>query len=343
MHKIRVAISPDVVSAEGRPIFDPQVLGLLDHPRIEWSYLGEPVREVTPDFAARHDVLCAMLESVGPKGLGRADQRLRLVARFGVGYDLIDVPACTAHGVLLTLAPDGVRRPVATNVITFVLCLAQKLFLKDRLTREGRWAEKTSHMGMGLTGRTLGLVGVGNIGAEVFRLARPFEMKHIAYDPAVRPGQLQGLDVEMVGSLDELMRRSDFVSINCPLNERTRGLIGAREIALMKPTAFLINTARGPIVQERALYEALAARRIGGAGLDVFEVEPTPRDNPILALDNVIVTPHGLCFTDECFTGIARNTFEAVRALADGAVPRYVVNEDALRHPALSSLRAVTA
>jgi D-3-phosphoglycerate dehydrogenase len=232
---------------------------------------------------------------------------------------------------------------VATNVITFVLCLAQKLFLKDRLTREGRWAEKTSHMGMGLTGRTLGLVGVGNIGAEVFRLARPFEMKHIAYDPAVRPGQLQGLDVEMVGSLDELMRRSDFVSINCPLNERTRGLIGAREIALMKPTAFLINTARGPIVQERALYEALAARRIGGAGLDVFEVEPTPRDNPILALDNVIVTPHGLCFTDECFTGIARNTFEAVRALADGAVPRYVVNEDALRHPALSSLRAVTA
>jgi len=232
-----------------------------------------------------------------------------------------------------------VRRPVATNVITFVLCLAQKLFLKDRLTREGRWAEKTSHMGMGLTGRTLGLVGVGNIGAEVFRLAMPFEMKHIAYDPMVRPEQLRGLNVELVGSLDEVMRRSDFVSVNCPLSASTRGLIGAREIALMKPTAYIINTARGPIIQERALHEALAAGRIAGAGLDVFEVEPTPRDNPILALDNVIVTPHGLCFTDECFTGIARNTFEAVRALADGAAPKYVVNREALKHPALSHLR----
>lgn len=340
MDKIRVAISPDVVSADGQPIYDPQVLSLLDHPRIEWSYLSEPVREVTPAFAAHYDALCAMLERVGPAGLGGADQRLRLVARFGVGYDTIDVPACTTHGVMLTLAPDGVRRPVATNVITFVLCLAQKLFLKDRLTREGRWAEKTSHMGMGLTGRTLGLVGVGNIGAEVFRLAQPFEMKHIAYDPAVRPGQLDGLGVEMVDSLDEVMRRSDFVSINCPLNAHTRGLIGAREIALMKPTAFLINTARGPIIQERALYEALAAGRIGGAGLDVFEVEPTPKDNPLLALDNVIVTPHGLCFTDECFTGIARNTFEAVRALADGRAPRYIVNPEALQHPALAGLTA---
>lgn len=339
MDKIRVAISPDVLSAEGRPIYDSRVLELLDHPRIDWSYLREPVREVTPEFASRFEVLCAMVERVGAAGLGRPDQRLRLVARFGVGYDTIDVPACTAQGVMLTLAPDGVRRPVATNVITFVLCLAQKLFLKDRLTREGRWAEKTSHMGMGLTGRTLGLVGVGNIGAEVFRLAQPFEMKHLAYDPAVRPDQLKGLNVEMVDSLDEVMRRSDFVSINCPLNERTRGLIGAREIALMKPTAFLINTARGPIVQERALYEALAAHRIGGAGLDVFEVEPTPKDNPILALDNVIVTPHGLCFTDECFTGIARNTFEAVRALADGAAPRYMVNPEVLKHPALAALR----
>ena len=265
--------------------------------------------------------------------------KVRCVLRSGVGYDTIDVPACTARGVMLSIAPDGVRRPVATNVITFVLCLAQKLFLKDRLTREGRWAEKTSHMGMGLTGRTLGLVGVGNIGAEVFRLAMPFEMKHIAYDPMVRPEQLRGLNVELVGSLDEVMRRSDFVSVNCPLSASTRGLIGAREIALMKPTAYIINTARGPIIQERALHEALAAGRIAGAGLDVFEVEPTPRDNPILALDNVIVTPHGLCFTDECFTGIARNTFEAVRALADGAAPKYVVNREALKHPALSHLR----
>jgi phosphoglycerate dehydrogenase-like enzyme len=144
----------------------------------------------------------------------------------------------------------------------------------------------------------------------------------------------------MVDSLDEVMRRSDFVSINCPLSAKTKGLIGPHELGLMKKTGYIINTARGPIIQEKALYEALASGRIAGAGLDVFEVEPTPTDNPILKLDNVIVTPHGLCFTDECFTGIARNTFESVRALADGIAPRHVVNREALAHTALASLKA---
>ena len=190
-----------------------------------------------------------------------------------------------------------------------------------------------------LTGRTLGLVGVGNIGAEVFRLAMPFEMKHIAYDPFAKSETLKGLGVELVSSLDEVMRRSDFVSINCPLGATTRGLIGPREFGLMKKTAFIINTARGSIIQEKALYEALRSGAIAGAGLDVFEVEPTPRDNPILGLDNVVVTPHGLCYTDECFTGIARNTFGAVRALADGLVPKYVVDPDVLTHPALAGLQ----
>lgn len=340
MSKLRVAVSPDVVSADGRSIYDPSVLSILDHPRIEWSYMKQGLPVVTPEFAAEHDVICAMLERVAPASFARGDHRLKLVSRFGVGYDTIDVPACTQNGVMLTIAPDGVRRPVATTVITFMLALAQKLFLKDRLTREGRWAEKTSHMGIGLTGRTLGLVGVGNIGADVFRLAMPFEMKHVAYDPFVRPEQIAGLNVEMVSSLDEVMRRADFVSINCPLDARTRGLIGPREFGLMKQTAYIINTARGPIIQEKALTEALISGRIAGAGLDVFEVEPTPTDNPILKLDNVIVTPHGLCFTDECFTGIARNTFEAVRALADGIAPKYVVNREALQHKALASLKA---
>ncbi len=339
MTKLRVAVSPDVVSAGGAPIYDPSVLALLDHPRIEWAYLKQDVPIVTPEFAAEYDVLCAMLERVTPASFARDGHRLRLVSRFGVGYDTIDVPSCTAHGVMLTIAPDGVRRPVATNVITFILVLAQKLFLKDRLTREGRWAEKTSHMGMGLTGRTLGLVGVGNIGAEVFRLAMPFEMKHIAYDPFAKPGALDGLGVELVSSLDEVMRRADFVSINCPLSAKTRGLIGPRELGLMKRTAFIINTARGPIIQEEALYAALRSGAIAGAGLDVFEVEPTPTDNPILKLDNVVVTPHGLCYTDECFTGIARNAFEAVRALADNVAPKYIVNRDVLTHRALTGLQ----
>ena len=336
MAQLRVGITPDVIAKSGEPIYGRAPLALLDHPAIAWEIMGAE-KEFTPDTVARYDALCVMLGRATQASFARGDHRLKLIARFGVGYDTIDVPACTAAGVLLTLAPDGVRTPVATNVVTFVLALAQKLLIKDRLVRDGRWNEKLDHPGLGLTGRTLGLIGVGNIGAEVFRLAAPFAMKHVACDPYADPAKLRALGVEPV-DLDTLLRISDFVSINCPLDAKTRGLIGARELGLMKPTAYLINTARGPIVREKALYQALEAGTIAGAGLDVFEVEPTPADNPLLALDNVIVTPHGLCFTDECLDGLARSAFGAVRALAEGRVPRHVVNQDALAHPRLAGL-----
>jgi D-3-phosphoglycerate dehydrogenase len=335
---LRVGITPDVLNAAGEPIWGKGPYALLDHPGIEWEYVAKAEPAFSPDTAARYDALCVMLGRVTRDTFARGDHRLKLVARFGVGYDTIDVPACTANGVLLTIAPDGVRRPVALNVITFVLALAQKLLIKDRMTREARWADKLTEIGMGVHGRTLGLIGVGNIGGEVFRLAAPFGMKHIAHDPYADPAKLRALGVEPV-DLDTLLRTADFVSVNCPLNDRTRGLIGPRELGLMKRTAYLINTARGPIVQEKALTEALKARRIAGAGLDVFEVEPTPKDNPILALDNVIVTPHGLCFTDECLDGLARSAFTSVRAFADGKAPPHVVNQDALGHARLAALR----
>jgi len=228
---------------------------------------------------------------------------------------------------------------VAVTVITFALALSQKLLVKDRLVRDGKWAEKLNHIGVGMTGRVLGVIGLGNIGAEIFRLAAPFGMTHIACDPVASPTLARELGVELC-DLDTLLRRADFVSVNCPLSEATRKLIGAREFSLMKPTAYLINTARGPIVDETALYQALAAGKIAGAGLDVFEQEPTPSDNPLLALDNVIVTPHGLCFTDECLTGLARSAFTSVVSVARGVLPAHVVNRDALAHPRLAHLRA---
>ena len=335
----RVGITPTVLDSAGRTIFDPSALELLAVPGIEWEYIAETALEVPPEVGRRYDAVCAMTARFTRALFAAGDHRLKLISRFGVGYDAIDVPACTENGVLIAIAPDGVRRPVATNVITFVLALAQKLFLKDRLTRSGRWLEKGDHMGMGVTGRTLGAIGMGNIGAEVFRLAAPFGMRHIACDPNVSAAQARALNAELV-DLDTLLRTADFVCVMCPLSDTTRGLIGPRELALMKPTAFLINTARGPIVQERTLYEALAERRIAGAALDVFEVEPTPADNPILALDNVIVTPHGFCFTDECLTGLAQSAFAAVAAVAAGRAPKHVVNRDALAHPRLAGLVA---
>ena len=328
MSRFRIGITADVLKSDNLPIFGSEVLGLLDDPEISWEYMAQPSLEISPEQAARYDAICAMITQVTARTLSGTDRRLKLIARFGVGYDSIDVAACTRAGVLLTIAPDGVRRPVATSALTFVLMLAQKVLIKDRLTRTGRWSEKSDHIGTGLTGRTLGSIGLGNIGAELFRLARPLEMRGIAYDPQANPQVAAETGVTLV-DMETLFRESDFLTVNCPLNEHTRGLVNQRLIALMKPSAYLINTARGPIVDERALYQALAAKQIAGAGLDVFEEEPTPANNPLLQLENVILTPHGICFTDECMRRLAESAFRGVLDFVQGRTPPYAVNPHA--------------
>lgn len=319
----RVGITRDVLTSNGQPIFGQAVFEFLNHPGLVWEYMEEST-VIRPEHAARYDAICAMLTRFTPESLGPEKPRLKVIARFGVGYDTIDVPTCQRAGILLTIAPDGVRRPVAVSAITFMLMLAHKVGIKDRLTRAGRWAEKSDHIGTGLTGRSLGSLGVGNIGAEMFRLAKPFDMTFIAHDPYADPKQMAALGVELV-DLDTLFRNSDFLTVNCPLNESTRGLVNANKLSLMKKTAYLINTARGPIVDESALYQALVEQKIAGAGLDVFEVEPTPADNPLLQLDNVVVTPHGICFTDECMQGLAESAFRAVVDVMQGKKPPHVV------------------
>ena len=319
----RVGITHDVLTSQGQPIFGQEVFEWLNQPGLVWEYM-EKTPVIRPEHAARYDAICAMLVQFTPESIGSDKPRLKLIARFGVGYDTIDVPTCQKAGIFLTIAPDGVRRPVAVSAITFMLMLAHKVGIKDRITRSGRWAEKSDHIGTGLTGRTLGSIGVGNIGAEMFRLAKPFDMKFIAHDPYADAAQMAALGVELVG-LDELFKRSDFLTVNCPLNTTTRGMVNASKLALMKSTAYLINTARGPIVDEAALYRALVEKKIAGAGLDVFEVEPTPADNPLLQLDNVVVTPHGICFTDECMQGLAESAFKAAVDVMHGKKPPHVV------------------
>ena len=319
----RVGITRDVLTSNGQPIFGQAVFEFLNQPGLVWEYMEE-TPAIRPEHAARYDAICAMLTRFTPESLGPEKPRLKVIARFGVGYDTIDVPTCQKAGILLTIAPDGVRRPVAVSAITFMLMLAHKVGIKDRLTRAGRWAEKSDHIGTGLTGRTLGSLGVGNIGAEMFRLAKPFDMTFIAHDPYADPKQMAALGVQLV-DLDTLFRNADFLTVNCPLNASTRGLVNASKLSLMKKTAYLINTARGPIVDESALYQALVEKKIAGAGLDVFEVEPTPEDNPLLQLDNVVVTPHGICFTDECMQGLAESAFKAVVDVMHGKKPPHVV------------------
>jgi phosphoglycerate dehydrogenase-like enzyme len=330
-----VGVTRDFLSGDGGAALPGVSFALLDAaPTVNWEYLPEDVPETTPDLAARYDAILTLRPRYSAASVGAPDRRLALIARFGVGYDRIDVDACTRNGVLITITPDGVRRPVAQAVLTFVLALAGRLLPMDRITRAGGWDRAGACLGVGVTGRTLGLVGLGNIGRDVVQLVAPFEMRVLACDPyAGREDLPRG--VELV-DLDTLLRESDFVSVNCPLTRETRHLIGAAQLGLMKRTAFLINTARGPIVDERALHEALAGSRIAGAGLDVFEHEPAPADNPLFGLENVIVTPHALCWTDECLRGNGEGACRAILALSRGAVPAHVVNPAALEHPWLA-------
>ena len=180
-------------------------------------------------------------------------------------------------------------------------------------------------MGVGLVGKTLGSMGIGNIGAEMFRMAAPFDMKFIAHDPYADAAVAEELGVRMVDK-ETLAKESDVLAVNCPYNDETYQIVSAGFIAQMKPTAYLINTSRGPTVDQKALTKALQEDAIAGAGLDVFDPEPPEADDPILKLDNVIVTPHGLCWTAECFAGIGAADIAAVLATMEGTEPRGLVN-----------------
>ena len=327
--RFRVGITRDNIKPDGKPIFAESAFEILRDAGIEYEFLEEIEAELTPQTASRYDALAVMLARVTKKTVSGPDRKLKLIARFGVGYDTVDVPACTENGVILAITPDGVRRPVATSALTFMLMLAQKVMIKDRLTRTGRWSERLNHMGSGLSGRVLGSIGVGNIGSELFRLAAPFGMKHIACDPYVTQESVAPLGVKLV-DLDTLFREADFLCVNCPLTDETRKLVGPRQFSLMKSSANFINTARGPIVDEKALYEALANNRIAGAAVDVFEQEPVSPDNPLLKLENIVVTPHHICLTDECINTIAASVFSACRDVAAGRVPKNVVNQEVL-------------
>ena len=265
-----------------------------------------------------------------PAGALDASTQVTAIGRWGVGYDTLHVPSLTAHGCLLTITPDGVRRPVAEAILTFILALGKQLFAKDRVVRTGRWEERNKPWSLGLTGKIVGSVGLGNIGADLFRLLAPFRLgRMLAHDPYGDPAVASALGVELV-SLDEVLAESDFVSLSCPLNEETRHLINARRLAQMKPTAYLINTARGPVVDQEALIEALQHNVIAGAGLDVQVPEPLPPDNPLTRLDNVVLTPHTLAWTDELYRLNGEGAAQNVLSVLAGEIPAAVVNRDVL-------------
>jgi D-3-phosphoglycerate dehydrogenase len=330
MGPFRVALSGDFRKADGSPTFpDFDLTPLAQAKDVEMVFLdnASPIRgDQLEDF----DALILLAHRFDATSVPKSG-RLAVVARFGVGYDTVDVAACTANDIALAITPDGVRRPVAVSIITFILALTGKMMVKDKLARQGGpgFAARGQHMGVGLVGKTLGSLGVGNIGAEMFRLAKPFDMNFIAHDPFADKRVAAELGIELV-SLEELFRRSDILCVNCPLTPETHHIVNAERLALMKPTAYFINTARGPIVDQKALTKVLQENRIAGAGLDVFEQEPTDPDDPLLTLDNLIAAPHALCWTDQCFAGNGAADIRAVLDVMKGQVPRGVVNREVL-------------
>lgn len=330
MNAFRVALSGDFRKADGSPTFPDFDLAPLQAARNVETVFLDNANPLRGDQLEDFDALILLAHRFDAASVPKSG-RLSVVARFGVGYDTVDVAACTANDIALAITPDGVRRPVAVSIITFILALTGKMMVKDKLARMGApgFAARGEHMGVGLVGRTLGSLGVGNIGAEMFRLAKPFGMRFIAHDPYADKAVAAELNIELV-PLEDLFRRSDILCVNCPLTPDTHHIVNAERLALMKPTAFFINTARGPIVDQKALTEVLQERRIAGAGLDVFEVEPTDPDDPILKLDNIIAAPHALCWTDQCFAGNGAADVKAVLDVQRGLVPRGVVNGQVL-------------
>jgi glyoxylate reductase len=275
-------------------------------------------------------LLCLLTDQIDAELLD-ASPRLRVVANMAVGYDNIDVAAATARRIPVTNTPGVLTETTADLAWALLMAAARRTVEADRFTRAGRWQtwEPMLLLGQDVHHATLGIVGLGRIGAEVAKRARGFDMRILYSARSRHPEQERELGVEYV-PLDELLRRSDFISIHTPLTEETRGLIGERELALMMPTAILINTARGPIVDQRALTAALQARRIGGAGLDVFEEEPISPDDPLLALDNVVVLPHIGSASTATRGKMARMAAENCLAVLEGRRPANPVNPEVL-------------
>lgn len=320
-----IGLTRDLFRPNGTPSFGTEPLSILNQaPGVKWEVIPEDLSEITAAVAARYDGIYVNSPKVTRSSISAPDCRVRIIARHGVGYDSVDTAALSERGIVLTNTPVAVRRPVAVASLTLIFALAGRLFAKDALTRAGRWNERTSHMGLGLTRRTLGVIGAGGIGRELLALAKPFGWTMLASDPLADPQTVRAIGAELV-SLDDLLQRSDFVVACCILNEQTRHLMNARRFAQMKRGAFFINVARGPVADEAALIEALRAGTIAGAGLDVFETEPVDPANPLLGMDQVIVTPHSLCWTDECFDAIAREGLSCLVDFASGRTPKSVV------------------
>jgi glyoxylate reductase len=299
-----------------------------------WDRENEAVRRETllREIVDVDGIICLITEKMDAEAIERA-HRCRVIAQVAVGYDNIDVAAATRRGIYVTNTPGVLTETTADMGWAILMATARRVVEGDKFTRSGRWKtwELMGFTGQDVHGATLGIVGLGRIGAAIARRARGFAMP-ILYHNRNRAEALEADLGARYVSLDDLLRQSDFVMVSTALTAETRHLIGERELGLMKPSAILVNIARGPIVDQRALYRALVDRKIWAAGLDVFEAEPVPMDEPLLKLDNVVVPPHLGSGSIATRTKMATMAAENCLAGVTGKTPPNVVNPEAKEH-----------
>jgi D-3-phosphoglycerate dehydrogenase len=277
--------------------------------------IGSSRYEIAPHFHATAELIARI-------------PNLLIVSANGAGYDTVDVKACTAAGVLVLNQAGGNREAVAEHVMGMMLTLSKRISESDRAIRRGDAIDRNSFVGDDVHGRTIGIVGLGHVGRRVAELARGlFAMRALAYDPYLSADETGERGAEKV-ELAQLLRQADYVSLNCPLTDETRGMIGAREFALMQPHAYFITPCRGHVHDETALLEALRAKRIAGAGLDVWSKEPPPHEHPLLQFDNVLASPHTAGITHQARVNMGRIAAEQLIEVLDGKPVSRVVNPE---------------
>jgi len=291
-----------------------------------------PAREVLLREVTQVDGLLSLLTDRIDGEVMDAAPRLRVVSNFAVGFDNIDIPAATKRRIVVTNTPEVLTETVADFAFCLMLGAARRLVEGDRYARDGKWKtwEPLLLAGQDMYRATLGLIGLGRIGSAVARRAKGFEMRVMYYDPFRREDLEQSLQIEY-RPFSDVVRQADFISVHVPLSEQTRHLIGREQFAMMKPTAVFVNTSRGPVVDQQALAEALAARRIFAAGIDVFEREPVPPDDPLLAQGNAVVAPHIASASIPTRIRMATLAAENLVAVLQGKRPPNPVNPEVLK------------
>ncbi len=320
----KVGISGDLLNSRNEPCFGKGPLNLLkDRSDVEIFWMDKSINELDSEMTSKFDAILLNLPKANASCVSQSNCKLKIISRFGVGFDTVDIEAMKRKNIVVTNTPNAVRRPVAVAALTMIFAAAGKLFQKDFLVRNGNWNERTNFMGTGLARKTLGVVGAGNIGSETIKLSSPFFNNILAYDPFKSPNQLSQIGATKV-DLVELAKNSDFIVILCNLNENTRGMINYDFFSSMKKNAYIFNLSRGPVINERHLENAIEGKIIAGAGLDVTDEEPLSTKSKLLKFGNVILTPHALCWTDECFNDIAE---EAINSLLNFKDKKPIYNQ----------------